>query len=454
MILVMQENHSFDNYFGKYPGADGIPLDVCMPVDPAAGQKGACVQPFHLDQNATENLAHNATVFRRQYRGGRMTGFVAAHREVGRNGSLAMGYYDGQGPAVLLEPGRRLRACSTAFSAQQPAAASGTTCSGSGRRPGTTRTRIPASGWGDMPTIFDRLEATRDLVEVLRPELRSGGDVPQPGGPDAQVARVPLLAYARYLDDPKLAAHIVDLDEYYQDLRKGTLAGRGLHCARSSERASAEQHSVGQWLVRSLVTELMRSTAWSSSAFMLTYSNWGGWYDHVAPPLSVTIGYGFRVPALLVSPYARQGHIESSQLDFTSILRFIEDNYGLSPLTERDRGGQFDCARVRLLPAATCPRLVSSERGDLPNVQPRRSGVYAAYGGGTHRARRSSSATRYARQAEPAGHRLAADGWSGRARWRHGKVFDAQRSLSALGVAVLALLCSCPAVPRTRPARS
>ena len=95
-IVLMQENHSFDNYFGKYPGADGIPLDVCMPVDPATRQSSACVEPFHLAQNATENLPHNATIFRRQYRKGGMTGFVNAYREVGKDGTLAMGYYDGQ----------------------------------------------------------------------------------------------------------------------------------------------------------------------------------------------------------------------------------------------------------------------------------------------------------------------------------------------------------------------
>jgi phospholipase C len=79
----------------------------------------------------------------------------------------------------------------------------------------------------------------------------------------------------------------------------------------------------------------MESRAWESSAFLLTYDDWGGWYDHVPPPQVDAFGLGFRVPALLVSPYARRGHIDSTELEFTSILRFISDNWGLPPLTER-----------------------------------------------------------------------------------------------------------------------
>ena len=80
----------------------------------------------------------------------------------------------------------------------------------------------------------------------------------------------------------------------------------------------------------------MRSSAWSSSAFLMTYDDWGGWYDHVIPPQVDKYGYGLRVPALLVSPYARQGFVDGTQLDFTSILKFIEQNWGIAPLATRD----------------------------------------------------------------------------------------------------------------------
>ncbi len=69
---------------------------------------------------------------------------------------------------------------------------------------------------------------------------------------------------------------------------------------------------------------------------MLTWDDWGGWYDHVPPPQVDGDGYGFRVPGIFVSPYAKSGTIDDTTYDFTSILKFIEDNWNLPPLTGRD----------------------------------------------------------------------------------------------------------------------
>jgi phospholipase C len=379
-IVVMQENHSFDNYFGTFPGADGLPLDACMPVSPGTGSPLNCVAPFHLTQNATENLGHNATIFRREYRGGRMNGFVAAHRENSQDGALAMGYYDGQDLPIYWALAKDYVLFDRFFSS----AAGGSIrnymfwVTGS---PGNTRDVIPTQGWGDLPTIFDRLEekgiSWKFYVENYDPKATFRS----PGGPATQVTRVPLLAYARYLDNPKLSAHIVDMDQYYQDLHDGTLPAVAYIASAASSEHPPSNIQAGQRLVRSLVTELMRSTAWSSSAFILTYSNWGGWYDHVAPPQIDDDGYGFRVPALLVSPYARQGKIDSTQLDFTSVLRFIEDNYGLQPLAARDRSAKSIADAFDFSQPARSPQFVSSQAAEEPTAQPRRSGIYIAYTG-------------------------------------------------------------------------
>jgi hypothetical protein len=81
----------------------------------------------------------------------------------------------------------------------------------------------------------------------------------------------------------------------------------------------------------------MKSSAWSTSALMWTYDGWGGWYDHVPPPRVDSRGYGFRVPALLVSPYAKKGAVNHTVLDYTAMLHFIETNWNLKPLSIRDR---------------------------------------------------------------------------------------------------------------------
>ncbi|MDW8005550.1 MAG: alkaline phosphatase family protein, partial [Thermomicrobium sp.] len=101
-------------------------------------------------------------------------------------------------------------------------------------------------------------------------------------------------------------------------------------------RASSGSIQAGQRFVRSLIQALMRSPYWWNSAFLVTYDDWGGWYDHVPPPQVDEYGYGFRVPAFLVSPYAKRGYIDSTTYDFTSILKFIEENWDLQPLAERD----------------------------------------------------------------------------------------------------------------------
>jgi phospholipase C len=92
-VMLMQENHSFDNYFGTYPGADGIPPGVCMPVRPGKPDKG-CVKPHHLASGPLPDHAHDRKTMLRQLNGGRMDGFVWALQVRRQDGSVAMGYCD------------------------------------------------------------------------------------------------------------------------------------------------------------------------------------------------------------------------------------------------------------------------------------------------------------------------------------------------------------------------
>ncbi len=122
------------------------------------------------------------------------------------------------------------------------------------------------------------------------------------------------------------------------------------------------------------------SSAWDSSAFMWTYDEPGGWFDHVPPPGGAAGRYGLRVPALLVSPYARRGHVDSTLLDTTSILRFIEDNWQLRPLPQRDaRAGSFAGALDFSRPARE-PSLLSGGRGAGGPASVRRWVIYLGYG--------------------------------------------------------------------------
>jgi phospholipase C len=235
---------------------------------------------------------------------------------------------------------------------------------------------VPAAGFGDLPTIFDRLEAKGVSWKFYVQNYDATATFRQgPGSPRrAQVGRVPLLAYARFVDDAKLFAHIVPLSEYYDDLRRGTLPAVSYIVPSGSSERPPGSVEAGQRLVRSLVDSLAESRAWPSSAFVWTYDTWGGWYDHVPPPQVDAFGEGFRVPALLVSAYARAGHVDHTQLDTTSILRFIEDNWALAPLSTRDASAgslapAFDFAR------APRPATLVPAGAPLPTVAPARTWV-------------------------------------------------------------------------------
>jgi phospholipase C len=85
-----------------------------------------------------------------------------------------------------------------------------------------------------------------------------------------------------------------------------------------------------------LVNPVGRSPLWPSVAVFVTWDDFGGFYDHVAPPQVDAYGYGFRVPCLILSPFARSGFIDHVVNDHTSILRFVENRFGLTPLSSRD----------------------------------------------------------------------------------------------------------------------
>ena len=85
-----------------------------------------------------------------------------------------------------------------------------------------------------------------------------------------------------------------------------------------------------------LIEAVKASPLWERSAIVVTYDDFGGWYDHVAPPPIDGWGPGGRVPAIIISPWARKAHIDRTPYDHTSILKFIEWRWGLGPLATRD----------------------------------------------------------------------------------------------------------------------
>jgi phospholipase C len=336
-LVLMQANHSFDNYFGTYPGADGIPDGTCMPFDPTDAAAG-CVEPFHFEGQRITAMGQSREVHDEQYNGGGMDGFVAAFRHWPDVGSQPMGYYDDRDIPYYWNVADNYVLFDRLF-----ASASGSSfwnhmfwVTGTPANPAADE--LDPAGFDAVPTIFDRLQEAgvswKFYVQNYRPEItfRTPGE----GHAAAQLIRVPLLNYHRFLDDPALNSRIVDISEYYQDLRNDSLPAVSFMVpSGSSEHPPGNIHA-GERFVSSLVDALMSSSSWDRSAFMWTYDDSGGWYDHVTPPTVGADTLGFRVPALLVSGYAQRGQVNHTQLDSTSALKFVEDNWSIAPLTARD----------------------------------------------------------------------------------------------------------------------
>lgn len=410
-ITLMQENHTFDNYFGTYPGVDGLVPGTCVPVDLFNPKNTSCVRPYHIGYRPIRDLEHDDSTARIQYNGGRMDGFVYAllHRNI--DPAVAMGYYDGSDLPYYWSLVKQYVLFDRFFSSTLSgsftnhlywvAAAEAATpvvhCVS------THRSRKQASGnhprvicrvrkamattqdYRNLTTIFDRLQASgiswKFYVQHYDPHLTYRTLSGQSGNRLSQVVWVPLLNIDRFIDQPALSRHIVDFSQYFQDLHNNTLPAVAYIVPSGASEHPPGSIQTGQRFVKTAIQELMRSAAWRSSALLVSYDDWGGWYDHVPPPQVDKYGYGFRVPAFLVSPYARTGYIDRTTLDFTSILRFIEDNWHLKSLSTRDAAakslvGAFDFHQV--------PRKASfiPVAGDSINLLhgPRREVLYGAYG--------------------------------------------------------------------------
>jgi phospholipase C len=243
-----------------------------------------------------------------------------------------------------------------------------------------TSETVPANGFRDLQTIFDRLEAKGVSWKIYIQAYSPAVTYRAKGITSAQVIRAPVLAMARFIDDRRLASHIVPLDEYYTDLAQGTLPAVSYVVPAGSSEHPPARVATGQAFIRNMITALKRSSAWPTSAFMWSYSNWGGWYDHVAPPSVDRYGLGFRVPALLVSPYAKRGYVDTTQLDHTSMLKFVENNWGLQPLSSRDARSNDLTTAFDWNQQPRPPQLLASESPSPIQVHGKRAIIYPAYG--------------------------------------------------------------------------
>lgn len=351
LVVLMQEDHTFDNYFGTFPGADGIAAAKCQPTSRVGGK---CTLPHHFSHPRSADPDHSSQSALVAYDNGKMDGFGSAQSALNLDPAVPMGYWDGSDLPLYWNLAKDYvladRFFSSAWGASQTNHLFWVAAQSAGSRGG-----IPTQGF-DVETIFDRLQAAgvswKMYVQNYDPKQTFRSSTAH--GP--QVVWAPLLAFPRFLDSPTLFSRIVDLSQYYKDLEDGSLPAVSYIVPSGASEHPPGNVTVGQEFGASLVTAFMRSTSWHDGLFVLTYDDWGGYYDHVPPPQVDADGYGFRVPATFVSPYVRSGSIDHTVYDYTSILKFIEDRWHVQPLTARDASANSIANALDLSQSALPPR--------------------------------------------------------------------------------------------------
>ncbi|PYM07873.1 MAG: acid phosphatase [Candidatus Rokuibacteriota bacterium] len=207
-----------------------------------------------------------------------------------------------------------------------------------------------------VPTIADRLDAAGVTWRWYAAGWGAGADAVSNG---LVPHHNPFQYVKRIMETPEGRGHIRDASEFVVALRAGGLPSVAFVKPHWKDNAHPWWSTVGagdRW-IGEMVRAIMASRYWPRVAVVITYDEGGGWFDHVPPPVVDRFGLGTRVPALVVSPYARRGLIARGRYDHASILKLIEWRFGLEPLTERDRRAAafleaFDFSRPPRPPAA------------------------------------------------------------------------------------------------------
>ena len=355
VVIIMQENHSFDSYFGTFPGATGIPMNalgaptVCNP-DPA---HGSCRKPFVNHHDNQSAGPHDVSNTGQDIDGGKMDGFVAADEAVqklqGFNDPVdVMGYetrsdipnYWSFASSYVLQDHMFAPSLSWSLPEHLYELAGWSALCTKHNSPFTCSTATTVNTNWTNP-IF----AFTDITYLLKRNSISWGYYLLNGSepdcenaealscaPVAQNAKTsgywnPLPEFDTVKNDGQLG-NIQTVDNFYTAAHSGTLPQVSWIVPSDSVSEHAPSSiAAGQTFVTSLVDAVMQSPDWGSTAIFVSWDDWGGYYDNVRPPVVDPSGYGFRVPGLVISPYAKKGYIDHQTLSFDAYLKFIEDDF-------------------------------------------------------------------------------------------------------------------------------
>jgi phospholipase C len=331
IVVLMMENRSFDHYLGWLPGADGRQGGLVF-VDGQGNRHSTHRLAPDFQGCAHPDPDHSWDGGRAQLDGGRMDGFLRS----GENDVFSIGYYAEKDlpfmPAVAREFTAYDRFFCSLLASTYPNREYMHAAQSYGMKDNTIPFGPEGLGFPDS-TIFAALSAKGVSNRYFYTDIPVSALWGAPG-----------------------IARSGQVQEYYERCASGTLpavsfvdpAFNGEEQGTSGDEHPHGDVRLGQAFMADVVHAFMESKHWKRGALFIVYDEWGGFFDHVRPPrvpddrsnrdVALDFGQmGIRIPAVLVSPYARRGHVDHNVYGFESILKLIRYRYGLAPLTRRDK---------------------------------------------------------------------------------------------------------------------
>jgi phospholipase C len=355
VIYLMMENRSFDHMFGRFPGVNGTTT---------GSRDGREVPLVPAPQWMPGDLSHDLSAYERHVNGGKMDGF--ADEQVPVSQAFAYSQYEERDLPNYWHWAREFVLSDNFFASAHGnsfpqhlymiAGTSGGTNDSprqSNRMLRERKAQGLAKTWGcDIGdgafVVVTHPDGTTEEVRPCFDFVTQGDQLAGEGIDWAYYAAEPhqvgyiwnaYAAVERIFHSEQWDQRIRPVDNLIRDIREGVLPPVTwvTPLYQLSDHPPWSVCHAHNW-VTAIVNAVMRSPMWDHTAIFITWDEWGGFFDHVEPPKVDDFGLGIRVPLLTISPFAERGLIDTEQGEFTSVHRFIADNWGLDHLTERVRG--------------------------------------------------------------------------------------------------------------------
>jgi phospholipase C len=346
VVVIMQENRTFDSYFGTFPGADGLPRPLpCLPRT-----HGPCQRPYHDRSDIDHGGPHGTAAHIADVDGGRMDGFIRTAERGARKFHPVdvMGWHDQREipnywayarhfvlQDHMFTPARTWSLAAhlfmvSAWSARCTDRLDPFSCVNAVAGPVDYGDNKAA--WTDITYLLHRAGVSWGyyVFNGQEPDCRDDDELICPRveqHPKTLGIWNPLPGFATVRANHQVG-NVRSIKRFYAAARRGKLPAVSwvVPSWDVSEHPRA-RISDGQAYVTGLVNAVMRSPDWKSTAIFISWDDWGGFYDHVVPPSVDYNGYGLRVPGLVISPYAKRGFIDHQILSHDAYLKFIEDRF-------------------------------------------------------------------------------------------------------------------------------